>query len=195
MKARVDVAGDGRAPPAAARGREATRTYYIAADEVLWDYLPAGENACEDHASAHAIPADDDDDGAGALNPLWWADDGDGAADFNGFEREDAAYLRAGEHRVGSTYLKAQWREYSDARFDTLRHGARSRGNGPSEHLGLQGPVLRGAVGDVLQLVVRNNLRFACGFHVHGGAELRAKGAYATDADAAAAAAAALAPG
>ena len=41
------------------------------------------------------------------------------------------------DYRIGSKYIKAMYREYKDAKFDTLRFGAESRFNPASRHLGI----------------------------------------------------------
>jgi hypothetical protein len=64
-----------------------TRTYYIAADHVRWNYAPDGRN------------------------------------DITGAPFDDTAntYVAAGPDRIGSTYLKSLYREYTDDTFATLK--------------------------------------------------------------------------
>lgn len=71
------------------------------------------------------------------------------------FDAGTAAALlaRTGETRVGGTYVKAQYREYTDASFSTLKP------RDPAwEHLGSLGPALYGVVGCAIRVVFRNNL-------------------------------------
>lgn len=111
-----------------AKAAGTTRTYYIAADEIAWDYAPAQM----DHAMGHA----------------------DGRAKI---------YLERGEDRIGKVYLKAVYREYTNADFTTLKPRPPAW-----EHMGILGPVLRGEVGDTLKVVFKNQARFPFSMHPHG---------------------------
>lgn len=62
------------------------RVYYIAADEVEWDYAPSGMN------QATGQPFDD------VAN----------------------VFVQNGPDRIGKVYVKALYREYTDATFTTL---------------------------------------------------------------------------
>jgi hephaestin len=106
-----------------------TRTYYVAADEVQWDYAPSGRD--------EAMGMEFDDIGK--------------------------AFTQSGPHRIGRVYRKAVYREYTDATFSTLKQ------RGPDEqYLGIVGPVLRGAVGDTIKVVFRNNGTHPFSMHPHG---------------------------
>ena len=59
-----------------------------------------------------------------------------------------------GADRIGATYSKALYREYTDATFTTLKPRAPA-----VEHLGLLGPVIRAEVGDTIKFVFKNNAR------------------------------------
>jgi FtsP/CotA-like multicopper oxidase with cupredoxin domain len=109
--------------------RSVTRTYYVAADVVAWDYAPA-----------------DRDEITGRP-----------------FSDEAKVFVERGPKRIGDTYKKALYREYTDASFTTLKER-------PPQwrHLGLLGPVLRGAVGDTIRVLFKNNLPFAASMHPHG---------------------------
>src|SRR4029453_13960197 len=63
-----------------------TPTYYIAADEVDWDYAPSGKNQITGEP----------------------------------FGEEENVFVRQGEHRIGKTYRKALYREYTDEHFPEL---------------------------------------------------------------------------
>ena len=65
--------------------------------------------------------------------------------------------------RIGRVYVKALYREYTDASFTRLKPR-------PPEwaHLGSLGPVLRAAVGDTIRVTFRNNASFPCSIHPHG---------------------------
>src|SRR5690349_3984676 len=64
-----------------------TRTYYIAADEVEWNYAPTGSNQIT-------------------------------GKPFGDMEN---VFVENGPQRIGSTYRKALYREYTDATFQTLK--------------------------------------------------------------------------
>jgi manganese oxidase len=99
------------------------RTYYIAADEVMWNYIPSQPST-----------------------------------------------LLGGENELvpvpparSSSYLKALYREYTDATFKTLKP------RDPQwEHLGLLGPLIRAEVGDTIKVVFKNNTDLICTMHAHG---------------------------
>jgi FtsP/CotA-like multicopper oxidase with cupredoxin domain len=106
------------------------RFYYIAADEVTWDYAPSYPN-----------------------NPITGEP----------FTTEESVYLRQDRDRIGKRYLKAAYREYTDASFASLKPRALGE-----EHLGLLGPIIHAEVGDTITVVFRNNTRFPIGIHPHG---------------------------
>ncbi len=117
----IATSGDG------ARGT--TRTYFVAADEVAWDYAPSGINEISGQP----------------------------------FDDEANVFVRNGRNRIGKTYIKAIYREYTDATFTTLKPRPADQ-----QYLGLLGPVLRGEVGDTIEVVFRNNLSFPASMHPHG---------------------------
>src|SRR5574341_406594 len=106
-----------------------TRTYYIAADEVQWDYAPSGYNQ------------------------------------ITGQPFDDVAnvFVQNGPERIGKVYIKAQYREYTDGTFATLKPIPPAW-----QHLGILGPVLRAAVGDTIVVVFKNNTQFPQSMHPHG---------------------------
>ena len=108
----------------------AERVYYIAGDEVIWDYAPSYPN-----------------------NPITGEP----------FTKEESVYLRQAKDRIGKRYLKAVYREYSDASFASLK----PRGPG-EEYLGILGPIIHAEIGDTITVVFRNNTRFPIGIHPHG---------------------------
>jgi FtsP/CotA-like multicopper oxidase with cupredoxin domain len=106
-----------------------TRTYYIAADEVQWDYAPSGKNL---------ITGDP-------------------------FDEVANVFVEPGPDRVGSVYLKSQYREYTNASFNTLKERPAKW-----EHLGLLGPAIEAEVGDTIKVVFKNKTRFPATVHPHG---------------------------
>jgi manganese oxidase len=103
-----------------------TQTYYIAADEVVWDYSPRFRNVT-------ALPAPEEE--------------------------------LEGRSAAGKKYLKAIYREYTDATFETLKPRATEW-----EHLGILGPLIRAEVGDTVKVVFRNKTKilYYCSMHPHG---------------------------
>uniref|UniRef100_A0A8D2PZT0 ferroxidase n=1 Tax=Varanus komodoensis TaxID=61221 RepID=A0A8D2PZT0_VARKO len=87
-------------------------------------------------------------------------------------ERYNSSAEDSGENGLlGSRYKKAVYREYTDGTFRTRK----SRING-EEHLGILGPFLWAEVGDVLNIVFRNNATRPYSIHAHGVME-KSKGA------------------
>ena len=105
-----------------------TRTYYIAADLVQWNYAPDGTNVAQGRA----------------------------------FNDEENVFVGSGPGRIGSTYTKALYREYTDATFTTLKPR-------PVEdaYLGILGPTIRAQVGDTIKVVFKNNSSFPASVHPH----------------------------
>src|SRR3954470_21073519 len=112
-----------------AEGAGKARTYYIAADSVLWNYAPEGRNLITD------APFDD----------------------------VAAVFTAAGPDRIGTTYRKSLYQEYTDAAFTTPAPRPAAW-----QHLGFLGPVIHAAVGDTVRIVFRNNLDRAASIHMHG---------------------------
>jgi len=105
------------------------RTFYVAADEVEWDYAPTGINQ---------ITGEPFDDTANT-------------------------YVASGPDRIGKLYVKAQYREYTNSAFTTLKERAPQW-----RHLGILGPVMHAAVGDTIKVVFKNNTTRPVGMHPHG---------------------------
>jgi len=105
------------------------RTYYIAADEVAWDYAPEGRNMIT------------------------------GAP----FEEAAKVFVQRASDRIGSTYLKSQFRAYTDDTF-TKRAPVPERWR----HLGFLGPPIEAEVGDTVRVVFKNKTRYPTSMHPHG---------------------------
>lgn len=128
------VTGFAASGAAAKTSTGATRTYYIAAEEIDWDYVPDGKDMMM-------------------------------TADFDRYAR---VFTSPAANRIGCTYRKAVFREYTDDTFRTLKPR-------PPElaHMGLLGPVIRAEVGDTIKVVFRNNASFPFSLHPHGVAYSR----------------------
>jgi hephaestin len=125
----VGHAALGRSSANAATAPGKARVYYIAADEVRWNFVPTGKNMIKGRP----------------LGP------------------DEATWTKRGPDRIGHVYLKALYREYTDATFTHLKP------RGPRwKHLGLLGPVIHAEVGDTIKVVFRNNLSFPASIHPHG---------------------------
>src|SRR5712692_7305473 len=121
------IFGLSSAVPCAAQGK--IRTYYVAADEVEWNYTPSGINQITGQP----------------------------------FEGIAKSYTEHGPHRIGTTYRKAIYREYTDATFTKLKPRPPEW-----EHLGMLGPVLRAEVGDTIRVIFKNNATHPFSMHPHG---------------------------
>jgi len=107
----------------------AVRKYFIAADQVKWNYAPSGKNLVTGEA----------------------------------FGDEDGVYVTNGPDRIGSTYLKSLYREYTDASFTRLKPRPAEW-----EHLGDLGPAIHAEVGDTIEVTFKNNTPFPAAMHPHG---------------------------
>ena len=120
----------GSIDPVCSRNDGVTRTYYIAADEVVWDYTPLGLNGMK-------------------------------GTEFN---EDENVFVENGPDRIGSQYIKAVYRQYTDGTFSELQPV-------PSEweHLGTLGPVIHAEVCDTVKVVFKNNAEtMDYSMHPHG---------------------------
>lgn len=106
-----------------------TRTYYVGADEVPWNYAPRGRNEITGKA----------------------------------FDDVADTYVANGPSRIGSTYVKCLYRQYTDAGFGKLT-GRPAK----DAYLGFTGPVIRAEVGDTIKVVFHNDCSFGSSIHPHG---------------------------
>jgi hephaestin len=79
------------------------------------------------------------------------------------FDDEAAEFVGRGDGRIGSTYLKCLYREYTDASF-----AERVPADPADGYLGNLGPVIRAEVGDTIKVVFRNKCPFPASMHPHG---------------------------
>lgn len=79
------------------------------------------------------------------------------------FDETAAVFTSQGPDRIGTTYIKSLYREYTDSSFRTLKPRSAA-----DQHLGMLGPVIRAAVGDTIKVVFKNNLDRPAAVHVHG---------------------------
>lgn len=118
-----------RAAKSRAVSRPKVRTYYIAAEEVDWNYTPNEKDVMMDH-------------------------------EFDGYSK---VFTEHKADRIGCTYKKAVFHEYTDESFTTQKPRAAAQ-----EHMGLLGPVIRAEVGDTIKVVLLNRASFPFSLHPHG---------------------------
>ncbi|XP_012498340.1 PREDICTED: ceruloplasmin isoform X1 [Propithecus coquereli] len=96
------------------------RHYYIAAEEIIWNYAPSGIDAfTKENLTA---PGSDSE-----------------------------VFFEQGATRIGGSYKKLVYREYTDASFTNRKQ------RGPEEeHLGILGPVIWAEVGDTIRVTFHN---------------------------------------
>lgn len=105
------------------------RTYFIAANEIEWNYGPSNVNQMD--GESLTAPGSD-----------------------------SAVFFEQNDQRIGGTYLKAIYEEYTDPTFTT-------KVDKPA-YLGFLGPVIRAEVGDVIEVVFRNNATHNFSIQPHG---------------------------
>src|SRR6266498_2742891 len=155
-----------------------TRTYYIAADKVVWDYAPAGSNLITGQPFGDVentyVASGPGRIGSKYVKCLYrgYTDAGFGTP----LQRPAAAaYLgmlgpviraQVGDtirDRIGSKYVKCLYRGSTDAGSGTpLQRPA------VDAYLGMLGPVIRAQVGDTIRVVFRNRCPFPASIHPHG---------------------------
>jgi FtsP/CotA-like multicopper oxidase with cupredoxin domain len=137
------------APPSPATGKS-LRSYYVQAEEVVWDYTPAGTDKCVldafKAANADLFPAMD----AASRH----AADG---TDLQAFTESVRGFIANSDLTIGRVYKKARYVSYTNEAF-TVADASSKLGNGST---GILGPTMRAAAGDVLRVVFRNSLAFA----------------------------------
>jgi FtsP/CotA-like multicopper oxidase with cupredoxin domain len=134
-----------------------TRTYFIAAEDVVWDFAPTGVNQIEGTPFANYTGA------LAAENPSVPTmtrriafDNVSSATDPVNFTADPLAV------QVGTRYKKTLYFEYTDATFTTKKAV-------PAEwkHLGSLGPAIRAEVGDTIKVVFMNRTNSGRSFTMH----------------------------
>lgn len=105
------------------------RLYYVAADEVIWDYAPVHRNLMMDSELTD----------------------------------NQQLFVNTSVSTIGSQYKKAQFREYTDASFSTLKPRSAKE-----QHLGILGPLFRAEVGDTIKVIFKNQASRRYSMHPHG---------------------------
>ena len=68
------------------------------------------------------------------------------------FPSDSAVFFDRNEQRIGGTYMKAIYEQYTDSSFSTKVP--------KPKHLGFLGPVIRAEVNDIIEVVFMNNVRY-----------------------------------
>ena len=105
------------------------RTYYIAADEVTWNYTPGDVNGMTGKP----------------------------------FKGNELFMTTHDSVTIGTKFLKALYREYTDSTFTVLKVRPADQA-----YLGILGPIIRAEVGDVIHVVFKNNASMPYSMHPHG---------------------------
>ncbi|XP_058406209.1 ceruloplasmin [Diceros bicornis minor] len=96
------------------------RHYYIAAEEIIWNYAPSGRDTFTKE-------------------------------DLTAPGSDSEVFFERGATRIGGSYKKLVYREYTDASF------VHRKERGPEEeHLGILGPVIWAEVGDTIRVTFHN---------------------------------------
>ena len=100
-----------------------------------------------------------------AADTVRWDYAPDGRNDVTGEPWDDVAavFTASGPDRIGTSYVKSLYREYTDDTFTALKPRPAAW-----EHLGDLGPVVHAVVGDRVRIVFRNNLDRPASVHMHG---------------------------
>ena len=101
-----------------------TRTYYIAAENVEWDYAPSVSSLKNHQSNKNAVSS------------------------------EEVVWIEQ------TKYNKVRYVEYTDETFTVKKE--------QPEWLGIMGPILRGVVGDKIQVYFKNNAEQPYSIHPHG---------------------------
>ncbi|GAB1287406.1 Ceruloplasmin [Apodemus speciosus] len=100
------------------------RHYYIAAEEIIWNYAPSGTDVFT-------------------------------GENLTALESDSRVFFEQGATRIGGSYKKMVYREYTDGSFTNRKQ------RGPDEeHLGILGPVIWAEVGDIIKVTFHNKGKY-----------------------------------
>ncbi|NWQ80692.1 CERU protein, partial [Columbina picui] len=108
-----------------------TRQYFIAAEEIIWNYGPSAMN----HFTGQELITDS----------------------------ESRIFFEQSEMRIGGSYKKAVYKEYTDGSFTECKKRLAEEA-----HLGLLGPVIKAEVGERIRVTFRNNASRPFSIQPHG---------------------------
>ncbi|XP_040469618.1 ceruloplasmin isoform X2 [Falco naumanni] len=107
------------------------RQYFIAAEEIIWNYGPSAVN----HFTGQELITDS----------------------------ESRIFFEQSETRIGGSYKKAVYKEYTDGSFTEHKKSLTEEA-----HLGLLGPVIKAEVGESIRVTFRNNASRPFSIQPHG---------------------------
>lgn len=134
------IAGAG--PDEGKTGRE--RVYFVRAEIVEWDYTNK-----TNHNQITGWSFDEEPENLNKAQKKLYED--------------QLVFVERGPNRIGPTYQKAVYREYTDETFQTPKPQLPEE-----EHLGILGPILRAEVGDTIAVHFRNDTGLPQSMHPHG---------------------------
>uniref|UniRef100_A0A673M8V6 ferroxidase n=1 Tax=Sinocyclocheilus rhinocerous TaxID=307959 RepID=A0A673M8V6_9TELE len=151
------------------------RQYYIAAEEIIWDYGPTGINQYSGkklrhntvekcrfwnrqsetmlHQKKYYIAAVEMD----------WDYSPTRTWEEQIFEIYGNEFLKKEGKFIGSKYKKVLYREYTDDTFTKPKERSADM-----EHLGIMGPMIHGKVGEKVKIVFKNMAKRPYSIHAHG---------------------------
>ncbi|KAK4706048.1 hypothetical protein P7C70_g160, partial [Phenoliferia sp. Uapishka_3] len=121
-----------------------TRRYYVKAEEVEWDYIPSGENMTQ-------LPGNLSPSSADTLLRTGW-DNMRGVPVDESPVADGSDYIPSNTS-IGHKYIKGLFRGYTSSNYSTL--------SSQPDWLGFQGPLMRGEVGDMVEVMLYNDLQIA----------------------------------
>jgi manganese oxidase len=133
------------------------RTYYIAAEEVAWNYAPTGVNQITGVPFANLstpTPLRPNEEFIQTRRVAF--DNASTAVDPVNFTQDSAAI------QIGTTYNKSLYMEYTDATFTVKKPR-----DAKWAHTGFLGPIIRAEVGDTIQVVFKNKTQTGRNFAMH----------------------------
>ncbi len=137
------------------------RTYYIAAEEVNWNYAPTGVNQITgipfaNLSTPNPLREASEQDEEFVMTRRVAFDNASTAAGSPNFTTDSAAI------QIGTTYKKTLFQEYTSASFTVKKPRAAKW-----EHQGFLGPIIRAEVGDTIRVVFKNKTLTDRGFSMH----------------------------
>ncbi len=138
-----------------------TRTYYIAAEEVNWNYAPTGVNQITgipfaNLSTPNPLRESSEQDEEFVMTRRVAFDNASTAAGSPNFTIDSSAI------QIGTTYKKTLFQEYTSASFTVKKPRAAKWA-----HTGFLGPVIRAEVGDTIRVVFKNKTLTDRGFSMH----------------------------
>lgn len=132
MQAIYEVKNCTKTSKSPVRVSSTVRHYYIAAEEIIWNYGPTSVNQFT---------------GQKLDTP----------------ESESVTFFEQSENRIGGSYKKAVYVEYTDSTFTKKKDRSKEE-----EHLGILGPVILAKVGDRIKVTFKNKACRPYSIQAHG---------------------------